>query len=725
VDESIRHQTIGAFAIALAAVGAATGARYLLTPVIGSSGLPFIFYFPAIAIVGLTGHLGAALFATLLSALVGSYLFVAPMLQLTGPITPGHISLVAFLLTAGTIAVMTARLERALNESAERARIAADRTQALERERANLQRESRRLSLLADVSNVGLAKPTFKDVANHAARRVAEEIGDACIIRVFEGDELLPVAWRHVSPEAMPYLEAMLKAPVDALQNTYYARLRETRRTVVIDDQRTAEIRHPLPPDLDALQKKHGGRQAALSPILYGDSLFGTLTVFRAQNTRYSDNEIVALEAVASRIALTLDNARLMENARREAEDARQARAVAEEASRVKDEFLATLSHELRTPLNAIVGWAHMLRDPGLPEDRRRAAVETIVRNAQSQEQLISDILEVQRIMAGKLRLELRSVDLGAIVRAAAETVQPSAEAKHVKLQLLLDLNVTPIWGDPDRLQQITWNLLSNAIKFTPSRGRVQVRVQQSETECEMIVEDNGPGIAADFLPYVFDRFRQADASSTRTHKGLGLGLAIVKNLVEMHGGSIEASNSSEPGKSGAVFTLRFPRHTAARVPAAHGFDLGAAMADGPAWLGQGLSLRDLRVLVVDDDGDARELIGTILERYGADAMTVPSVEEGMHALAEWQPHVVVTDIEMPLEDGYTFIRRIRALSPEAGGRVPAAALTAYASAADRMRVLAAGFNMHVAKPVQPAELAMIVASLAGKHVEQTPQTTE
>jgi CheY-like chemotaxis protein/two-component sensor histidine kinase len=352
-----------------------------------------------------------------------------------------------------------------------------------------------------------------------------------------------------------------------------------------------------------------------------------------------------------------------------------------------------------------------------LPEDRRRAAVETILRNAQSQEQLIADILEVQRIMAGKLRLELRTADMSDIVRAAAETVQPSADVKNIRLQLLLDLNVTPIWGDPDRLQQVVWNLLSNAIKFTPSGGSVQVRLQQTDEDCEMVVEDNGPGIAPEFLPYVFDRFRQADSSSTRRHKGLGLGLAIVRNLVEMHGGTITASNVEAPDRTGAVFTIKLPRRVGAHPTAAVSGDIDVEVADSgeqPAWLAEGPSLRDLRVLVVDDDPDARELIGTILERYGADVAVVGSAEEGMMAIGKRTPHVVLTDIEMPHEDGYSLIRRIRALPPESGGRLPAAALTAYASPSDRMKVLAAGFNMHVAKPVQPAELAMIVATLAG-----------
>jgi signal transduction histidine kinase/ActR/RegA family two-component response regulator len=604
------------------------------------------------------------------------------------------------------------------------ARAAVERNEALEQERAKLERETRRLALLAEVASTGVATPSFTDVARHAAERVAERLGDACIVRLVQDGQLVAVAAKHRSPEARRFLETSLLAPEEIAHNPHYARLLAERRTLVLRDLPPAD-RRPSDPQLAALHDRFAARQSVATPIQIGDTLMGLLTVFRAENVPYSEIDALAIEAVASRIALTLENARLVADAKREADEARRARADAEEASRVKDDFLATLSHELRTPLNAIVGWAHMLRDAGLPEDRRRAAVETIVRNAQSQEQLISDILDVQRIMAGKLRLEMRSIDLGDIVRTAAETVQPSADLKNIKLQLLLDLNVTAIWGDPDRLQQVVWNLLSNAIKFTPSGGRVRVRLQQTEQDCEMVVEDNGPGIPSEFLPYVFDRFRQADSSSTRRHKGLGLGLAIVRNLVEMHGGSISASSVDESGRTGAIFAIKLPRRTGPR-PAATIADEGDAATAGepPVWIGDAPSLRDVRVLVVEDDPDARELIGTILERYGADVAVAGSAEEGMHALANRAPHVIVTDIEMPKEDGYSFIRRIRSLPADAGGKLPAAALTAYASAADRMKVLAAGFNMHVAKPVQPAELAMVVASLAGRQLDESVETT-
>jgi CheY-like chemotaxis protein len=258
----------------------------------------------------------------------------------------------------------------------------------------------------------------------------------------------------------------------------------------------------------------------------------------------------------------------------------------------------------------------------------------------------------------------------------------------------------------------------SGCSKFTPKGGKVQVRLLRGDDHSELIVEDNGPGIAPEFLPFVFDRFRQADSSTTRTHKGLGLGLAIVRSLVEMHGGTITAGNSTEPDRTGAVFTIRLPRQ-ASRAPAAVPPDLTTPPTgdDMPVWLGDAPTLQGIRVLVVDDDPDARELIGAILERCGADVAIVGTVEEGLSALDARAPHVVISDIEMPQEDGYSFIRRVRELPPERGGNVPAAALTAYASTADRMKVLAAGFNMHISKPVQPAELAMIVASLAGRRV--------
>jgi signal transduction histidine kinase/ActR/RegA family two-component response regulator len=434
-----------------------------------------------------------------------------------------------------------------------------------------------------------------------------------------------------------------------------------------------------------------------------------SLKAFAAGNI--PDRVAVVLFAVTSAaLAVMTDRlARAQRRLRAAADEAQRARADAEEAGRVKDEFLATLSHELRTPLNAILGWAHMLQDPALPPERRTAAIDTILRNARSQEQLIADILDVQRIMTGKVRLTVRALNLGDIIRSAAETVQPSADAKEIRLRLLVDVDVPPIPGDADRLKQVVWNLLANAIKFAPRGGHVQVQLVRAGDDCNLIVEDNGPGIDPGFLPHVFERFRQADSSTTRTHKGLGLGLAIVSSLVEMHGGTITAANTTVPGQTGAVFTIRLP------LKGILAGDADAAPAGSVAWTDTVPPLDDLHVLVVEDDADARDLVAQILGRCGARVTATASAAEALAAFERQRPDVIVSDIEMPEEDGYMLIRRIRGLPADGGRDVPAAAVTAYASQADRMKVLSAGFNMHVSKPVQPAELALVVASLAGR----------
>jgi len=388
------------------------------------------------------------------------------------------------------------------------------------------------------------------------------------------------------------------------------------------------------------------------------------------------------------------------------------ARQEAEQVNRVKDEFLSTLSHELRTPLNAIVGWTHVLRAGGLDAESTARAIETIARNANLQAQLISDILDVSRIIAGKLRLELRAIDLTDVVAEALETVKPAATAKGIRLEPILDPAAGRVIGDHNRLQQVVWNLLSNAIKFTPREGHVRVRLESSPANVTLTVEDNGPGIDPGFLPHVFERFRQADASSTRPHGGLGLGLSIVRHLVELHGGIVEATNAA--AGPGAVFRVVLPRRTMRPRPGAGPGREAAVPADDPAWMDKAPSLAGTSVLVVDDDGDARGLIQCVLERCGAHVRTAASAPEGLRVIREWRPDVLLADVEMPLEDGYSFIAKVRALAAEAGGATPAAALTGYAGAQDRIKALQAGFQFHVAKPVQPAELATVVATLKG-----------
>jgi PAS domain S-box-containing protein len=386
----------------------------------------------------------------------------------------------------------------------------------------------------------------------------------------------------------------------------------------------------------------------------------------------------------------------------------RAARADAEAANRAKDEFLATVSHELRTPLNAILGWAHMLRTGKFEPALEARAMETIERNAKSQAQLIEDILDVSRIVTGKLRLDVHPIDLAPVIEQAIEAVRPAAEAKSIRLQPVLDPRAGPISGDPNRIQQVVWNLLSNAVKFTPRDGRVQVRLERVNSQVEIIVSDTGQGISPEFLPHAFDRFRQADGTSTRRHGGLGLGLAIVRHLVEMHGGTVQAQS---PGEGlGATFTVKLPL-IAVRQDAR---DSGRAHpALGRETLSESPSLAGLRVMIVDDEPDTREMLRIMIERLGAKVWPCSSASEAFDVLQTWQPDVLVSDIEMPGEDGYELMRRLRQWESTRGRQTPSVALTAYARVEDRVRVLEAGYQIHLAKPVDPAELAVVIATVA------------
>jgi PAS domain S-box-containing protein len=386
------------------------------------------------------------------------------------------------------------------------------------------------------------------------------------------------------------------------------------------------------------------------------------------------------------------------------------ARVESERAGRMKDEFLATLSHEIRTPLNAILGWATVLRSGRATPDGVAQGLEIIERNARMQAQMIEDLLDMSRIISGKLRLDVQRIDLADVIRTAAETVEPAARAKDIHLQLVLDPQAGPVSGDPNRLQQVFWNLLSNAIKFTGRGGRVQVLLERINSHLEVSVIDTGEGIDPAFLPHIFDRFRQADASTTRRHGGLGLGLAIVKQLVELHGGTIRAKS---PGRSkGATFIAALPMTVVhpesdpvptRRHPAAE--PVALALDSWPQIVG-------VRVLIVDDEPDARALLRRLFEEREAVVITAASASEAVAAVQAHRPDVLISDIGMPGEDGHELIRRVRALPPENGGRTPAIALTAYARAEDRVRAVAAGFQHHLSKPVEPVELIVVAASL-------------
>ncbi|HEU4595176.1 MAG TPA: ATP-binding protein [Pyrinomonadaceae bacterium] len=422
---------------------------------------------------------------------------------------------------------------------------------------------------------------------------------------------------------------------------------------------------------------------------------------------------------LAAQAAVAMDNARLFEaaeSARREAEHAAAENErlflEAQESSRLKDEFLATISHELRTPLTAILGWAHMLRTGRHEAAAGIKALETIERNARAQAQLIDDMLDVSRVITGKLRLDVRTISPTSFIEAAIESVSPAAEAKGVRVQKIMDTGIVSVAGDPVRLQQVVWNLLSNAVKFTPKGGRVQIKLERVNSHIEIVVSDDGMGIAPEFLPHVFDRFRQADQRITRTHGGLGLGLSIVRHLVEMHGGTVQAESEGE-GR-GSTFTVRLPV-----APVYQSGDLGgrvhpAARETLPTYHCPD-RLDGLKILVVDDEIDTLEMLKFGLSQCGAEVSVAGSAAEAFAALTGSIPDVLISDIGMPEEDGYGLIKKVRSLPAEAGGRVPAVALTAYARTEDRLQALRAGYQMHVPKPVELAELVTVIASLVGR----------
>jgi PAS domain S-box-containing protein len=386
------------------------------------------------------------------------------------------------------------------------------------------------------------------------------------------------------------------------------------------------------------------------------------------------------------------------------------ARAEAARASRMKDEFLAMLSHELRTPLNAVYGWARLLRSGQVSGEAATKALDVIMRNAQSQIQLIDDLLETSRIVTGKMRLDLRPLDLRSVIEAAVDAVRPAADAKGIRLRMTLDPRAVAFVGDADRLQQVMWNLLTNSVKFTPKGGQIRVDLSGSDTHVEIAVSDTGQGIGPEMLPHVFERFRQGDSTSTRAHGGLGLGLALVRHLVEAHGGTVTAESPGE-GR-GATFTIRLPL----AIPLAESSDDAEAYARDRALSAEPRpSLEGVRVLVVDDDRDSLDLAASILAKAGAETRACTSAADGLAEFKAWRPDVLVSDIQMEAEDGYALIRRVRSLGHAEGGKTPAIALTAYGRMEDRLRTLSAGFTMHVPKPIDPLELTTLVANAAGK----------
>jgi PAS domain S-box-containing protein len=435
-----------------------------------------------------------------------------------------------------------------------------------------------------------------------------------------------------------------------------------------------------------------------------------------------SAGHVIGASKVARDITERRNSEKALKRAMEEAEKAnherlqlldseRDARSRAELASRMKDEFLATLSHELRTPLNAVLGWAHILHTGNLQDDELKQGLDAIERNARTQAQIIEDLLDMSRIISGKMRLDVAQIDLPAVLNESVDTVRTAAEAKGIHLQVVVDPRIGPISGDADRLRQVFWNLLNNTIKFTPKGGQARVLLERVKSHIEVSVNDTGEGIAPEFLPYVFDRFQQGDASTTRRHGGLGLGLAIVKQLVELHGGTVDVR--SDGIDKGTTFTVHLP------LLAVHfERDKESRQSRTAARKNQRLPevcLTDVHVLVVDDEGDARELVKRLLEMAGATVSLASCASAAIERILTMRPDVLVCDIGMPMEDGYSLMRRLRILEQSQANALPAVALTAYARSEDRTKAIRAGFQNHLSKPVEPAELLAVVASLAGR----------
>jgi PAS domain S-box-containing protein len=556
------------------------------------------------------------------------------------------------------------------------------------------QRRARQaLELISEASAALSSTLELRQALERFTRCLVPRFAEWCGVYLREGQEPLSrVAFCDVDPVRALRLRKA-GAPLEDVPHGPHVVL-ETGRPAHLPAL-TAEALASEPDEVRReLRRAFVGLRGLAVPILLDGRTLGVLVVAAGEGYRPPDADDLRLaEELTHRLAITVEHARLFELIREE-------RDRAEEANRAKDEFLATVSHELRTPLTAILGWASILRGGSLPPDKQARALETVERSARAQAQIVDDLLDISRIVAGRLRLETQPVELGSVVEVALDAVRPTAEARDIRLESQLEAGVGTVQGDAHRLQQVAWNLFTNALKFTPEGGRVTVRLRRERTHAELEVADSGQGIAPDFLPHVFERFRQADGSTTRRHGGLGLGLAIVRHLVELHGGTVQVH--SEGQGHGSRFTVRLPLSGTRARTRPPGLLLPVHLPE----------LSGVRVLLVDDEHDTRELIRVLLEERKAEVTVATCAAEAFELLRQAPPELLVSDIGMPGEDGYALIRRVRALPLEQGGQVPAAALSAFTRLEDRTLALAAGFQVHVPKPIDPAELVMSLASL-------------
>ena len=563
-----------------------------------------------------------------------------------------------------------------------------DVTERVERE-AELQRHVKILSALGDISEVALASPSLEDLLKELPLRISRALEvDKIVIFLRESNELVLRSSLGLDDR----VQTGVRVPMGG---TFVGEIAANKQPMIIEDMKTTE--HNFAVDWNGVQSLMG------TPLFVKGVVTGAIIVAASRVRRFNKEDIRLLQLVADRLAMAIDHTRLYEAERT-------ARAQAETSSRLKDEFLATVSHELRTPLSSILGWTNLLSSGRLDAANSAIAIETIGRNARAQNDLINDLLDVSRIIAGKLRLNFEQVDIDLILAGAVNSVRPAAELKNIELVMDIQPVTQVVMGDESRLHQVFWNLLTNAVKFTPTNGRIDVKVQVANKEVQVSVSDTGKGINPDFLPYVFDRFRQADGSTTRIHGGLGLGLSIVRHLVELHSGRASVASKGE-GK-GSTFQVNLPiqaehvdkfRSTSAlRNSGSSAVDLSED---------RGSLLSGTRILVVDDEPDARDLLKVVLDQFGAQVFVADSAANAIDLLNKTEVDVLISDIGMPKEDGYELIRKIRAMTNGNQG-IPAVALTAYAGIQERLRVVEAGFQIHLPKPTDSAELVTIVSSL-------------
>ncbi|MBD2099864.1 response regulator [Leptolyngbya sp. FACHB-261] len=563
------------------------------------------------------------------------------------------------------------------------ARLQAERDQLLERERL----EQRNATFLAEASKALASSLDPTATLTQIARLGASYLADACVVYLIRNeDQLMPVELAHAQAQPEAELRELLQRYPHPNWQGPVTQVLHTGQSQLVTEV-TVEYLAAIAQDAEHLRLLQAlSLQSLLAvPLVARTDTLGVLSLISSQpQRRFGTADQVLSEEFGRRAAIAIDNARLYQQA--------------ETANQLKDEFLATLSHELRTPLNSMLGWAQLIRVRRLDDATYSRAVEAIERNTKSLNRLIDDLLDVSRIITGNLRLEVNPVELIPVISEALAVVQPASQAKAIRIETALDASVGPVLGDATRLQQVAWNLLANAIKFTPEGGQVRVTLTRISSQAALVISDTGQGINPEFLPHVFERFRQADGSTTRTHGGLGLGLAIVRQLIELQGGTVQAQ--SDGVGRGATFIVKLPLLAVRAKP-----------GERPTAQGQLPSLSGLRILVVDDEADARALISTVLEACGAEVATATSVAEALTVLLSFQPDALVSDIGMPGENGYELMRRLR----EQGQQLPAIALTAYAKPEDQERALAAGFQRHLAKPTEPVTLVATLSSLLNR----------